>query len=73
MDGFIERTAAGQRQSVSKSYRLNGAIYIADTAELRKDRFFYREGCYACVMDRLHSIDIDSQMDFDYAEFIMSR
>ncbi|WP_408072040.1 cytidylyltransferase domain-containing protein [Butyrivibrio sp. JL13D10] len=73
MDGFIDRAGMGQRQSVSKSYRLNGAIYIADVNEFRADRFLYREGCYAYIMDSLHSIDIDTQLDFDYAGFLMSR
>ena len=73
MDGFIDRTGMGQRQSAARSYRLNGAIYIADVREFGADRFLYREGCYAYIMDALHSIDIDTQLDFDYADFLMKR
>ncbi len=71
MDGFIDKESMGQRQSRAKTYRLNGALYIADVSEFYKDTFLYREGCYAYVMDNLHSVDIDNITDFDYAEFLM--
>ena len=73
LDGFVERAGANQRQKVGKSYRLNGAIYIADIDAFNEDRFFYREGCYAYVMETSRSIDIDNEEDFALAEYLMSR
>ena len=73
LNGFVERTGAKQRQKVKKSYRLNGAIYIADIHEFAEDHFFYRDGCYAYIMDNRSSVDIDNLEDFEYAEFLLSR
>ncbi len=73
LNGFVERAGAKQRQQVSKSYRLNGSIYIADIASFKEDRFFYREGCYAYIMDNRVSVDIDNANDFEYAEFLLRR
>jgi CMP-N,N'-diacetyllegionaminic acid synthase len=73
LNGFVERAGANQRQQVSKSYRLNGSIYIADVTSFNEDRFFYREGCYAYIMDNRVSVDIDNADDFKYAEFLMKR
>ena len=73
LDGFVEIAGANQRQKVGKSYRLNGAIYIADIDSFNEDRFFYREGSYAYVMETSRSIDIDNEEDFALAEYLMSR
>jgi CMP-N,N'-diacetyllegionaminic acid synthase len=71
MDGFIERADTSQRQKMGITYRLNGAIYLADIENFREDRFLYREGCYACIMDKRNSVDIDTIFDFKYAEFLL--
>lgn len=73
LSGFIDRTGAGQRQQMGKTYRLNGAIYIADVGEFKKDRFVYREGAYAYVMSTKSSIDIDNIEDFEYAGYLLER
>ncbi|WP_026527204.1 acylneuraminate cytidylyltransferase family protein [Butyrivibrio sp. VCD2006] len=73
LSGFVERAGAKQRQKVKKSYRLNGAIYIADINEFAEDHFFYRDGCYAYIMDNRSSVDIDNLEDFEYAEFLLAR
>ena len=73
LDGFIKRQQIGQRQKSVKTYRLNGAIYIADTKSFAEDSFLYRDGCFAYIMDTLRSVDIDTELDFEYAEFLMSK
>lgn len=72
LDGFISLEANLPRQTLSKYYRLNGAIYIANTEFLYENTFLYREGSYAYVMDKRKSIDIDDAFDFEMAEFLMS-
>ncbi len=73
LDGFHKRNTSGQRQVMGKSYRPNGAIYIVSIPEFRKDHFLYREGSYAYIMPRERSIDIDTEFDFVFAEFLMKN
>lgn len=61
------------RQQMSKYHRLNGAIYIRNVEYLDTDIIICDDNEYAYVMDRCHSIDIDTQEDFDLAEFYMNR
>lgn len=73
LNGFIKKKSGGRRQDSDKYYRLNGAIYIVSTAELFRDTYFYREGSYAYVMPNERSVDIDTEMDFIYADFLMKN
>lgn len=71
MDGFINAEVNRPRQKLAAYYRLNGAIYMVQTSFLRKDSNIYRKGCYAFVMDRDHSVDIDDLIDFKLAEILI--
>ncbi len=71
LNGFIERRQDGQRQGMKTFYRPNGAIYIADIERFREDRFLYREGGYAYIMPKERSVDIDTEFDFRFAEYLM--
>ncbi len=71
LDGFIARAADAPRQKAGPFYRLNGAIYIAWVSSLYEDDFLYRAGSYAYIMDREHSVDIDTEADFRLAEFYL--
>lgn len=63
-----------RRQGFEKFYRVNGAIYIMRTSYFEEDRRnIFRDKVYAYIMDAQSSIDIDNQLDFDIAEFLMSR
>ena len=73
MDGFVKQVGAFQRQKAPKTYRLNGSIYIADIDSFNENTYFYRDGCFAYVMDSLNSVDIDTQIDFDYAQFLLTK
>ena len=73
LQGFFDRNVNFQRQQMKKTYRPNGSIYIVSTAEFKTDRFLYREGSYAYIMPSDRSVDIDSELDFEYATFIMER
>ncbi len=73
LDGFVTPEAASGRQQLQTHYRLNGAIYIVDTAEFARNRFLYREGAYAYVMPKEWSIDIDTEYDFIIAEAFMKE
>ena len=73
MNGFIKLEANRRRQDLSKYYRINGAIYILNTKMLEKEIQLYKEGCYAYIMSKEKSIDIDSELDFRFAECLMNK
>ena len=73
IENFRDKTKCGQRQSMSKTYRPNGAIYIVSIPEFRKEHNLYRQGSFAYIMPKNRSVDIDTEFDFEYAEFLMSR
>lgn len=73
LDGFIRRDLNGQRQSQKTYYRPNGAMFIANINEYKKDPFLYRNGSYAYVMPRERSVDIDCELDFAFAELLMKN
>lgn len=71
MYGFIKNSYRGQE--LKKYYRLNGAIYISKVDKLRQIHSFYGEKSYAYIMERNESIDIDTEQDLEFTEFLMNR
>ena len=72
LNGFISKSSNKQRQSLDTYYRPNGAIYIASINEFKNDQFLYREGAYAYIMSKEKSVDIDTEFDFRFAEFLLN-
>ena len=57
-----------------KSYKLNGAIYIANIKYyLKQKTFFLKKNVFAYIMEKNYSIDIDTKIDFEFGEFIKSK
>lgn len=54
-------------------YRTNGAIYLADRDVLMEEGSFYGRRPRPYVMPAERSIDIDTRLDFDIAEFLYDR
>lgn len=71
LKGFIKEEAKLPRQELKKYYRINGAIYIAKVKEFIANDDLYTENCYAYVMERKTSVDIDCLDDFKYAEMLI--
>ncbi len=71
--GFLRPEADKPRQEIETYYRLNGAIYIVKTEEIYKGYNFYEEGSFAYVMPTWKSVDIDSALDFEMADFLIKR
>ena len=63
----------GNRQMLDTYYRLNGAIYMLRTSVLENIDRLYADECYAYIMSRKSSVDIDNIDDFKYAEFLMKE
>lgn len=59
------------RQSLPTYYRINGALYIFKTEYLMTTDNIFKEKCFAYVMDRFRSIDIDEELDFRITECLI--
>ncbi|MCC4831109.1 acylneuraminate cytidylyltransferase family protein [Shewanella sp. 10N.7] len=72
MKGFIKPANVKRSQDYSQSYRLNGAIYIYDINSFINEKdISYTEHSFSYVMDNESSIDIDTELDFKFAEFYL--
>lgn len=76
-DGYLKKTLDSsmftRRQDAPKTYEYNGAIYIFNLQRLKETHYgnFTKRVMYE--MDRLHSVDLDTMMDWKYAEFIIKE
>lgn len=73
MDGFLKKDIGYRRQDLPKYYRLNGAIYLARIDYFLEYQDFYKKDCYAYMMDKQRSIDIDDEVDFLLAEVVLKN
>jgi CMP-N,N'-diacetyllegionaminic acid synthase len=62
------------RQELPRYYRVTGAVRIARWADFRASNYdWYFDDSKAVIIDRARSLDIDSEEDFSYAEFLMHK
>lgn len=74
MADFLAHAAGrANRQELGGYFRLNGAIYIADVAYWREQAGFIGPETFAFVMPPEASVDIDTALDHDFAEFLLAR
>jgi CMP-N,N'-diacetyllegionaminic acid synthase len=72
MSEFVKNIDSRRSQEQEKYFRLNGAIYICKIEKLlQKKSFFLEENIFAYEMQVEDSIDIDSELDFKLASFIL--
>ena len=73
MKSFLKDDTTNKRsQDLEEYYRINGAIYICKTDKLLEEKsFFLKDNIYAYKMDRESSVDIDEEIDFKIAEFLI--
>ncbi|MCI9270110.1 MAG: acylneuraminate cytidylyltransferase family protein [Dorea sp.] len=65
---------AMRRQELEMFYRENGAIYLVDAVKIMEEGYnLYDDNCFACVMPRERSVDIDYEIDLRVAEIMMNR
>ena len=62
-----------RRQELKKHYRENGAVFIVYTSDISDTAFDFYSDCSAYIMDRRHSIDIDTKEDLILAEYLMKN
>jgi CMP-N,N'-diacetyllegionaminic acid synthase len=72
LSNFINKDIAKQpRQKLDKYYRINGAVYVFKTSYFNISSGIYDLNCYAYIMDKKDSVDIDDEFDFYYAETLL--
>ena len=62
-----------RRQDLPKVWEINGAIYIYDLVQLKKASPLTFHRTIKFVMDDISSVDIDSNFDWMFAEFVLNN
>ncbi|WP_010648147.1 cytidylyltransferase domain-containing protein [Oceanobacillus massiliensis] len=73
MDSFLEIESNRRRQELPTYYRLNGAIYLSNIDYFLRYKHFYKDKCYAYIMEQKNSIDIDSEVEFELVKVLMNK
>jgi CMP-N,N'-diacetyllegionaminic acid synthase len=72
LSGFLNKELVQTpRQNLPTYYKINGAIYIVKTDYLISTDNIYKEKCFAAVMSKENSVDIDDIVDFKIAEALI--
>lgn len=73
MNNFLDGKLKNKRsQELEEYYRLNGAIYICKIESfLNEGSLFLSDNIYAYIMDEIKSVDIDTELDFKFAQFLL--
>ncbi len=61
------------RQQLTPAYVLNGALYLASRAFLLREQAFIAPDTLGYVMPAERSVDIDTPLDWQWAEFLMEQ
>lgn len=62
-----------RRQDAPKSYDMNASIYIWKRSAILNETSLFLEKTGLYVMPEERSIDIDTEMDFEFVEFLMRK
>jgi N-acylneuraminate cytidylyltransferase len=62
-----------RRQDLPPVYALNGAVYIAAVEWLIQNQTFVSKETVAHIMPEGRSVDIDSELDFEMCEYLLSK
>ena len=75
--GFLRQISNGikyvRRQDAPKTYEYNGAVYLINIDSLKRESLGEFKHCVKYVMDDTHSVDLDTMLDWKYAEFIIKE
>jgi CMP-N,N'-diacetyllegionaminic acid synthase len=62
-----------RRQDLSKVYVLNGAVYVAESRFIIEHKSFLTEETAGYIMSEEHSMDIDTELDFSFCEWLIKK
>lgn len=75
-NGYLVPSKVGKfirRQDCPEVYELNGAIYIINAAALKEKSLSEFKKVKKYIMSDLNSHDIDTSLDWEFAEFLMNK
>lgn len=78
-DGIIQRNneidikKMMNRQESKHAYIPNGAVYVFKYSLLKEKNSYYSDQTYAYVMPPKRSVDIDTEIDFKFAEYLIGQ
>jgi CMP-N,N'-diacetyllegionaminic acid synthase len=75
-DGFLKKILNGQydrRQDLPKVFQVNGAVYIINPQSLKETGIQGFKKIKKIMMGQQESIDIDTEADWLYAEFLLKK
>jgi len=70
---FDIRIGNKNRQEIEKIYMPNGAIFVFKFSLLKEKYSYYSDKTYPYIIPLERSIDIDSKLDFEFAEYLMKK
>jgi N-acylneuraminate cytidylyltransferase/CMP-N,N'-diacetyllegionaminic acid synthase len=73
LENYFEGDELLNRQEYKDAYVPNGAIYVFSYDLLSQNRNYYSEKTYPYIMCRENSVDVDTLLDFKFAEFLMGK
>ncbi|OVE80235.1 hypothetical protein BVY02_00890 [bacterium J17] len=75
LDSFLrEEVKEIRTQDLPKFFKPNGAIYVNRISSLLEEGSFYlSKNCFSYVMPKERSVDIDTELDFRFAKFLVER
>jgi N-acylneuraminate cytidylyltransferase/CMP-N,N'-diacetyllegionaminic acid synthase len=68
---FVNASSVVRRQDLPGCFSLNGAMYFADVKWLRENGCLIGNETLAYVMPKAHSVDIDTPLDWKFAELLL--
>ena len=75
-DGFLEKSKPGvflTRQECPIVYEYNGAVYVYSVSALKRKPISAFSRIKKILMNDIQSIDIDTPIDWEFAEFLLSK
>lgn len=73
MESFEKPDAEKPRQFLDTYYRVNGAGYLLKIKDGEIPSKLYTDRCFAYVMSRKNSVDIDEEFDFKLAQLLLKE
>ena len=73
LEPLLKIEEANCRQQLPPAYVLNGALYLASRSFLQSEKKLVTEETLGYVMPQERSVDIDTQLDLQWAEFLLQQ
>ena len=73
LERWVDAAPIARRQDLPQAFALNGALYFADANWLRRSGSLIGTETLAYVMERERSVDLDTPLDWKFAELLLKE